>query len=175
MSMNKNNQEDELKGIAAFSVGHPHLMTVICIIIVLLGSIGIVSMPKDLLPASDQPAVQILSFYPGMATPNVETNLTWKFERYTGQAVGLVKQESRSMPGISVVKNFFDPAAADLNSVMSQTTSLIMSVLRRLPPGAQPPIVLPFDPMASVPLALIAVTGDTAPSALYDYAQYEVR
>lgn len=176
MIKNDSEQNAEVsKGVAAFSVSHPHLMIVLCLIIILLGAIGIVKMPKDLLPASDQPAVQILSIYPGMATPNVETNLTWKFERYTGQAVGLVNQESRSMPGISVVKNFFDPAAADQNSVMSQTTSLIMSVLRRLPPGAQPPIVLPFDPMASVPLALVAVTGDFAPNTLYDYAQYEVR
>ena len=121
-------------GIAAFSVSHPHLMIVICIVIILLGAIGISSMPKDLLPASNAPAVQILSIYPGMATLNVETDLTWKFERYTGQAVGLTHQESRSMPGISVVKNFFDPNAADQNSAMSQTVALIMSVLRRLPP-----------------------------------------
>ncbi len=175
VSGNVDSQGGEARGLASFAVHHPHLMIVVCLVIVLLGMIGIVRMPKDLLPASDQPAVQILSIYPGMATKNVETNLTWKFERYTGQAVGLVNQESRSMPGISVVKNFFDPAAADQNSVMSQTTSLIMSVLRRLPPGAQPPIVLPFDPMAAVPLALVAVTGDFPPSTLYDYAQYEVR
>lgn len=162
-------------GVAAFSVSNPHLMIVICLLIVLLGSIGITRMPKDLLPASNQPAVQILSIYPGMATQNVETDLTWKFERYTGQAVGLTHQESRSMPGISVVRNFFDPHAADQNSAMSQTTALIMSVLRRLPPGAQPPIVLPFDPMANVPLALVAVTGDFPPNILYDYAQYDVR
>ena len=167
--------DPELHGVAAFSVRHPHMMIVLCIVIVLMGSIGISKMPRDLLPASDQPAVQILSIYPGMATQNVETNLTWKFERYTGQAVGLTHQESRSIPGVSVVKNFFDPNSADQNSVMSQTTSLIMSVLRRLPPGAQPPIVLPFDPMASVPLALVAVKGDFPPSKLYDLAQYEVR
>ena len=166
---------EDVKGIAAFSVGNPHLMIVICIIIVLLGALGITRMPKDLLPSSNQPAVQILSIYPGMATLNVETDLTWKFERYTGQAVGLSHQESRSMPGISVVKNFFDPKAADQNSAMSQTTALIMSVLRRLPPGAQPPIVLPFDPMANVPLALVAVTGNFPSNILYDYAQYDVR
>jgi multidrug efflux pump subunit AcrB len=175
MHSDNTNTEGDVRGVAAFSVGNPHLMIVICIIIVLLGAIGITSMPKDLLPSSNQPAVQILSIYPGMATLNVETDLTWKFERYTGQAVGLSHQESRSMPGISVVKNFFDPKAADQNSAMSQTTALIMSVLRRLPPGAQPPIVLPFDPMANVPLALVAVTGDFPPNILYDYAQYDVR
>ncbi len=156
-------------------MAHPHLMIVICLMIMILGAISISAMPKDLLPASNTPAVQILSIYPGMATTSVETDLTWKFERYTGQAVGISHQESRSMPGISVVKNFFDPEMADQSSAMSQTVALIMSVLRRLPPGSQPPIVLPFDPMANVPIALVAVSGDFPPNVLYDRAQYDVR
>lgn len=165
----------EQGGIAAFSVKNPYLMIVVCIMIVLLGTLGLLSMPKDLLPPSKQPAVQILSLYPGMATPNIETNLTYKFERYTGQAVGIRRQESRSFPGVSVVKNFFDEKSTNQNSVMATTTGLIMSVLRRLPPGAQPPIVLPFDPMGAVPLALVAVGGNFPANKIYDIAQYYVR
>lgn len=76
-------EEVKQGGIAAFSVKNPYLMIVICIIVVLMGALAIAKMPKDLLPASKQPAVQILSLYPGMATSNIETNLTYKFERYT--------------------------------------------------------------------------------------------
>ncbi len=162
-------------GIAAFSVKNPYLMIVICLIVILLGAMAILSMPKDLLPASKQPAVQILSLYPGMATPNIETNLTYKFERYTGQATGVVRQESRSIPGVSIVKNFFDEKSSNQSQAMASTTALIMSVMRRLPPGAQPPIVLPFDPMGATPLTLVAVGGDYPPSQIYDYAQYYVR
>ena len=168
-------EEVKQGGIAAFSVKNPYLMIVICIITVLMGALAIAKMPKDLLPASKQPAVQILSLYPGMATPNIETNLTYKFERYTGQAAGVVRQESRSIPGVSIVKNFFDENSSSQSQAMASTTALILSVMRRLPPGAQPPIVLPFDPMGSVPLTLVAVGGDFEPSKAYDYAQYYVR
>lgn len=58
---------------------------------------------------------------------------------------------------------------------MASTTALILSVMRRLPPGAQPPIVLPFDPMGSVPLTLVAVGGDFEPSKAYDYARSYIR
>lgn len=162
-------------GIAAFSVKNPYLMIVICIIVVLMGGLAIIKMPKDLLPASKQPAVQILSLYPGMATPNIETNLTYKFERYTGQAAGVINQESRSIPGVSIVKNFFDENASNQSQAMASTTATIMSVMRRLPPGAQPPIVLSFDPMGAVPLTLVAVSGDFPATKAYDYAQYYVR
>ncbi|HRP68380.1 MAG TPA: efflux RND transporter permease subunit, partial [Turneriella sp.] len=165
----------ERGGVAAFSVKNPYLMLVICIMITILGGLAVFGMPKDLLPPSKQPAVQILSLYPGMATPNIETNLTYKFERYTGQAVGIERQESRSIPGVSVIKNFFDEKVNDQNSVMATTTGLIMSVLRRLPPGAQPPIILPFDPMGAVPLTLVTVSGDFPVNKIYDFAQYYVR
>lgn len=157
-----------------FAVRNPHFIVVGCILVVLLGALCLVMLPKDLLPSANLPAVQILSFYSGMPVEHVEKNLTSRFERYTGQAIGMQKQESKSLVGVSVVKNFFG-ADTDLNTAISQTTSLVMSVLRRLPPGTQPPLILPFDPMAAVPLALVAVSGEHTEKELYDVARYDVR
>ncbi|MGE5086404.1 MAG: efflux RND transporter permease subunit, partial [Bacillota bacterium] len=58
---------------------------------------------------------------------------------------------------------------------ITQTTSLVMSVLRKLPPGSQPPLILPFDPMASMPLALVAISGDVPDKKLVEIARYQVR
>ena len=164
----------EAVGIAAFALRNPHFIIVGCLIIVLLGTLALLTLPKDLLPASNNPAVQVISFYPGMPVEHVATNLSSRLERGTGQAIGIERQESRSIVGVSVVRNFFG-AGSDLNAAMSQTTSLVMSALRRLPPGTQPPVIMPFDPMASVPLALVAVSGDRSEKDLYDTARYEVR
>ena len=71
-----------------------------------LGVLSLVLLPKDLLPPANLPAVQILSFYPGMPVDHVEQDLTYLYERYTGQAVGIETQESRSIMGVSMVKNF---------------------------------------------------------------------
>ena len=119
----------------------------------ILGTLSLLLLPKDLLPSANLPAVQILSFYAGMPVEHVEQDLTYLFERYTGQAVGIESQESRSLMGVSIVKNYFN-SSIDLSNAIAQTGSLVMSVLRKLPPGTQPPLILPFDPMASVPLAL---------------------
>lgn len=166
--------EPNKSSLSRFAVENPHFIIVACLLAMILGGMSLLLLPKDLLPSANLPAVQILSFYPGMSVERVDKNLTARFERYTGQAIGLERQESRSLSGVSVVRNFFG-SSTDLNTAISQTTSLVMSVLRRLPPGTQPPLILPFDPMASTPLALVAVSGDKTEKDLYDSARYDVR
>lgn len=161
------------KGMAGFAINNPHFILVCCLAILIMGLLSLVLLPKDLLPSVNSPAVQILSFYNGMPVEHVEQNLSARFERYTGQAIGIQRQESKSLVGVSIVRNFFGEDT-DLNTAISQTTSLVMSVLRRLPPGTQPPLILPFDPTASVPLALVAVSGDFPEKVLYDTARYDV-
>jgi CzcA family heavy metal efflux pump len=168
------NAQESSNSIVLFSLKNPHFIIVACIVTAIMGFLALKNLPKDLLPAGNSPAVQILSFYSGMPVEHVDKNLTSRFERYTGQAIGMQKQESKSLVGVSIVKNFFG-ADTDLNTAIAQTTSLVMSVLRRLPPGTQPPLILPFDPMAATPLALVSVSGDFTEKQLYDLARYDVR
>ncbi len=161
-------------GLVLFAIKYPYFIIVGCLMIMILGLMSLNQLPKDLLPAANQPAVQILSFYPGMPVENVATSLTSRFERYTGQAIGMEKQDSKSLAGVSIVRNFFN-SSADLNTAIAQTTSLVLSVLRKLPPGTQPPLILPFDPMAAMPLALVAVSGDIPEKKLVEVARYQVR
>src|SRR5258707_3526340 len=79
------------------------------------------------------------------------------------------------MVGVSVVKVFFREDV-DPNTAMSQVTSLAMSDLYYLPPGTIPPMVMPFDPTASIPLALLSVSSPTYDETkLYDVAYFDLR
>ena len=84
----------EENGIVSFAINNPHFMVMACFVVIIMGGLALALLPKDLLPASNQPAVQILSFYPGMPVDRVENNLTARYERYTGQAIGMEHQES---------------------------------------------------------------------------------
>jgi multidrug efflux pump subunit AcrB len=179
--MNESDEDIRAKGIrrpgdgsfAAFAIRNPHLIVVPCLIIAILGGLAVAMLPKDLLPAANLPAVQILSFYTGMPVEEISKSITERYEVYTGRAVGIDHQDSKSILGVSVVRDFFSPSL-DLNTAIAQTSALVMSVLRKLPPGTQPPLILPFDPMASVPLALVAVSGDFPESKLNDIGRYDV-
>src|SRR6185437_15200069 len=173
--MNNSPQQPRSTGLAGFAIKNPHLIIVLCLVVVIMGGLALVGLPKDLLPPSNLPAVQILSFYSGMPVEEVERSLTERFERYTGQAIGMQRQEGKSLLGVSIVKNFFAPST-DLNTAIAQTTSLVMSVLRKLPPGTQPPLILPFDPTAAVPLALVAVSSDNmTQSQLNDLGRNDIK
>ncbi len=181
MSQNKQDLEDkesnagaaEAAGLSGLAIRSPHFIIVVVLLIVILGTLSLLTLPKDLLPSANLPAVQVLTFYSGMPVEHVEQDLSYMMERYTGQAVGIERQESRSLTGVSIVKNFFN-TSIDLSSAIAQTSSMVMSVLRKLPPGTQPPLILPFDPMAAVPLAMVAVSGDKTESELQDIGRYYV-
>ncbi|MBN9286459.1 MAG: acriflavin resistance protein [Gammaproteobacteria bacterium 39-13] len=174
--MNEVTNEGESKKarLVHFAIENPHFVIVACLIVTILGALSLIKLPKDLLPAANLPAVQVLSLYPGMPVKAVEQNLSAIFEQYTGQAIGIERQESKSLMGVSIVRNFFN-SNADLNTSITQTTALVMSALRKLPPGTQPPLILPFDPMAAIPLALVAVSADKPIQKVYDKAYYDVR
>lgn len=173
--MDENNGSFGSKGLVSIAIHNLHLIVVGCLFVVILGSLAILKLPKDLLPTANLPAVQVISFYAGMPVKDVEQTLTARFERNTGQAIGIERQTSKSLVGVSIVKNFFT-SDTDLNSALSQTTSLVMSVLGELPPGTLPPYILPFDPMAAVPLALVVVSQNNQTiEHVYDTARYEVR
>ncbi len=154
---------------------NPYAVVVLALAILVIGLTAITRLPTDILPTFKTSAVQILTFYPGMPAEVMEKDITTRLERWTGQANGVARQESKSMVGVSVVKDFFREDV-DPNTAMSQVTSLAMSDLYYLPPGTIPPMVMPFDPTASIPLALISVSSPTFDETkLYDVAYFDLR
>jgi len=140
-----------------------------------LGVVSYQRLPADLLPTFNTPAVQVVTFYPGMPPEVMERDITSRLERWTGQSVGIEHQEAKSMLGVSIVKDFFREDIS-FDTAMSQVTSYAVSDMFYLPPGTIPPMVMPFDPTASVPLCLVSVSSPTmSEKELYDVAYFELR
>ena len=147
-------------GLVKTALKNPYLVIVMALAILVLGVSSFIRLPADLLPIFKTPAVQIITYYPGMPAVVMERDIMSRLERWTGQSVGIEHQEGKSMIGVSVVKNFFREGI-DPNTAMSQVTSLAMSDLYYLPPGTIPPMVMPFDPTASIPLSLLSISSPT--------------
>ncbi|MBI2923851.1 MAG: efflux RND transporter permease subunit [Planctomycetes bacterium] len=162
-------------GIVRLALKNPYLIIVLALGIGVVGVTAATRLPTDILPMFKTPAVQVLTFYPGMPAEVMEKDITSRLERWTGQSNGIARQESKSMVGVSIVKDYFREDI-DPNTAMSQVTSLAMSDLYYLPPGTIPPMVMPFDPTASIPLCLLTVYSDTHDEkALYDIAYFDLR
>jgi len=129
-------------GLVSSALRNRHAVSVVAIAMVVIGLVAVNQIPVDILPIFRAPAVQAMTFYSGMPAGVVEKNITNRLERWTGQANGTVLQESKSMVGVSVIRNFFSDDA-DPNSALTQVNSLALSNLRYLPPGTLPSIVMP--------------------------------
>ncbi|MGI9470868.1 MAG: efflux RND transporter permease subunit [Rubripirellula sp.] len=156
-------------------LGKPHLIIVVALMTVVLGGYAYTKIPADLLPQFDTPAVQIVCFYPGMPPEVMEKDIMSRLQRWTAQSVGIEHQEAKAMQGVCVVKDFFTEGVSNAEA-MAQVSSYAMSDMFYLPPGTIPPMVMPFDPTASVPLCLVVVSNpEMDEQELYDIAYYELR
>ena len=136
---------------------NPYLIVVSCLAVTVLGLFTYTKIPADLLPQFDSSAVQIVCFYPGMPPEVMEKDIMSRLQRWTGQSIGIEHQEAKAMQGVCVVKDFFREGIP-MSDAMSQVSSYAMSDMFYLPPGTIPPMVMPFDPTASVPLCLVVVS-----------------
>ena len=154
---------------------NPYLVIVLSVAILVLGGYSYVHIPADLLPQFNTPAVQIVTFYPGMPPEVMEKDIMSRMQRWTGQSVGIERQEAKAMQGVCIVKDFFREGIS-MDTAMAQVTSYAMSDMFYLPPGTIPPMMMPFDPTASVPLCLVVVSNPQMDEQeLYDIAYYELR
>ncbi len=160
--------------MSRFAIQTPYLIVVICLVIAVLGVNAISKMPVDMFPAMNIPVVVVATFYSGMPPEQVETNITSRFERFFTLASGIDHMESRSLPGVSVIRVTFQ-AGANADSAVTSISNLAMANLRRLPPGTLPPIVLKFD-ASSLPVCLVTFKGEGLnETTLRDLAQYQIR
>src|SRR5690242_19220166 len=160
--------------MSRFAIRNPYFIVVICLFIAVIGVSSMARMPVDMFPAMNIPVVAVATFYSGMPPQQIENDITSRFERFFTLGAGIEHIESRSLPGVSVIKVYFQPGT-NPDSDVTTISNLAMAQLRRLPPGTLPPVVLKFD-ASSLPVCLVTFKGEGLnETALRDLAQYQVR
>src|SRR6202521_5551566 len=160
--------------MSSFAIKHPFFIIVICLVVGIVGTVTLVRMPVDLFPPINIPVVVVATFYSGMPPEQIETDITGRFERFFTLGSGIDHMESRSLPGVSLIKMYFQPGT-DADAALSSISNLALANLRRLPAGTLPPVVLKFD-ASSLPVCLITLKGEGLnETQLRDLGQYNVR
>jgi HAE1 family hydrophobic/amphiphilic exporter-1 len=160
--------------MTGFALRYPFFIVMLCLVISVVGFTAVARMPIDLFPQIDIPVVVVATFYNGMPPEQIETDITGRFERFFTLGSGIDHMESRSLPGVSLIKVYFQPGT-NPDSAVSTISNLAMADLRRLPPGTLPPVVLKFD-ASSLPVCLITLKGrGLSETRLRDIGQYTVR
>src|SRR4030081_4147814 len=160
--------------MSRFAIRNPYFIVVICLIVMVVGATSLVKMPVDLFPSIKIPVVVVATFFSGMPPEQIENDITSRFERFFTLGSGIDHIESRSLPGVNVIKVYFQPGT-NPDSAVTTISNLAMAQLRRLPPGTLPPVVLKFD-ASSLPVCLVTFKGEGLnETVLRDLATIQVR
>ncbi|MGA8150109.1 MAG: efflux RND transporter permease subunit [Terriglobales bacterium] len=161
--------------IVRLALRRPYTFVVVALVLLILGPIVIVRTPTDIFPNIDIPVVSILWNYQGFNPEQMAERIVSLNERALTTTVDNIQHiESQSLPGISVVKVFFQPNA-NIERAIAQVTSICQTQLRQLPPGTTPPLVITYN-ASSVPILQLALSGKTlSEQQLFDYGVNFIR
>src|SRR5579863_4972499 len=95
--------------MSRFALKYPYFVIVCCLIVCVVGVTSLARMPVDLFPRIKIPVVVVATFFNGMPPEQVETDITGRFERFFTLGSGIDHIESKSLPGVSLIKIYFQP------------------------------------------------------------------
>ncbi len=144
--------------IVRLALRRPYTFIVAALVILILGPLVILRTPTDIFPNIDIPVVSVLWNYAGLSAQEVNYRIVTPHERILTTTVDNIEHiESQSLNGVAVEKIFFHPGV-NVATAVAQVTSASQVVLRVMPPGTTPPLVITYT-ASSVPILQLALSG----------------
>jgi multidrug efflux pump subunit AcrB len=144
-------------------------------LILMMGALSVTRMIVDIFPVIDIPVVLVVWNYPGLTTEDMERRVVFISERaYSTTVNGIQRIESQSIPGVGMLKVYFQPGT-EIGASIAQITSVNNSILRSAPPGMQPPAVIQFN-ASNVTVAQLTMSSKTmSEQEIFDYSLNFIR
>ena len=162
-------------GIVRIALSRPLTFIVMAILIAIIGVLAAIRTPVDIFPDIRVPVIAAAWQYQGLSPDDMSGRIIGPYERILTTTVNDIEHiESQSMPGIGIVKIYLQPTA-DVRTATAQVTAVSQTVLKQLPPGITPPLVLNYS-AATVPILQLALSGrGLSEGKLFDLGQNQVR
>jgi multidrug efflux pump subunit AcrB len=144
--------------IVSIALRRPYTFIVMALMIVLATPYVLLTMATDILPEINIPVISIIWNYSGLSAQEMGNRITGPSERILTTTVNDIEHvESQSLPGVAVVKVFLQPGA-NLNKALAQTVATEQFMIKIMPPGTTPPIVLTYS-ASSIPVVQLALSS----------------
>ncbi len=144
--------------IVRLALRRPYTFVVLALLIVILGVTVILRTPTDIFPEINIPVVSVVWNYSGLSPEEMTGRITSNFERALTTTVDNIEHiESQTLVGISVIKIYFHPGT-NVDAGVAQTTAIAQTVLRSMPQGTVPPLIITYN-ASTVPVLELALSG----------------
>jgi multidrug efflux pump subunit AcrB len=146
--------------IVRIALNRPYTFVVLAMVLLILGPLAIVRTPTDILPEISIPVISVVWNYNGLSAEEMSTRIVFNVERsFTTLVNDIEHTESQSLNGIGIIKVFFHPSA-NVEMALAQVTASSQTLLRQLPPGTNPPLVISYN-ASSVPILQLGLSGES--------------
>lgn len=148
----------------------PYTFIVMAILILITTPLAVMRTPVDVLPEINIPVISVIWNYNGLSAQQMGNRITQSHERILTTTVSDIEHiESQSLGGIAIIKIFFQPKA-NIQTAIAQVVAVSQSVLRQMPPGITPPLIIKYT-ASSVPVIQLGMSSTVmAEKELFDVA-----
>ncbi|GAB4043331.1 efflux RND transporter permease subunit [Spirosoma litoris] len=161
--------------IVRLALEKKYTIAVMALLIMIMGGLAVNQMPTDIFPRINIPVVSVIWGYTGLSTNEMEKMITNFSETSLINNVSDIQRlESQTYNGTAVLKIFFQPSVK-IEEALAQVTAISQTILVRMPPGTQPPLIVRYN-ATDVPVLQLGLSSDSLTEAqITDYAQTRVR
>jgi multidrug efflux pump subunit AcrB len=144
--------------IVRIALSRPYTFIVLALLILLLGALAALRMPVDIFPSIDIPIIGVAWQYQGLPPDQMAGRIITPFERALTTTVNDIEHiEANSYTTFGIVKIFFHPTA-NIATANAQVTAISQTLLKQMPPGATPPLIVNYS-ASTVPIIQLALSG----------------
>ncbi|MEA2865333.1 MAG: hypothetical protein QOE39_48 [Bradyrhizobium sp.] len=146
-------------GIVRLALRRPYTFVVMALLILIFGTASALRTPTDIFPNINIPVVSVVFSYTGLPADDMAGRIVTFYERSLPNAVNDIEHiESQSIANYGIIKIFFQPTV-NINAALAQVNGMSQTVLKQMPPGITPPLILSFN-ASSVPILQLALSSD---------------
>ncbi|GGA25775.1 efflux RND transporter permease subunit [Dyella nitratireducens] len=162
-------------GLVRIALARPYTFVVLALFILIAGPLAALRTPTDIFPNIGIPVISVVWTYTGLSPDAMSGRVIYYYERSLTSTVSDIEHiESQSLPGIGVVKIFFQPGV-DIRTATAQVTSISQTVLKQMPPGITPPQIINYN-ASTVPILQMALSSSKlSEQKILDVAQNFLR
>src|ERR1700760_241839 len=148
-----------MNGIVRIALQRPYTFVVLALLILIIGPLAAMRTPTDIFPNINIPIIAVAWQYTGLPPDSMSGRMTTPFERALTTTVNDIEHiEANSYTGFGIVKIFFHPTV-NINMANAQVTAISQTLLKQMPPGATPPLILNYS-ASTVPIIQVALSGE---------------
>ena len=145
--------------LVRIALNRPYTFVVLALLLLIIGPLAALRTPTDIFPDIRIPVIGVVWQYTGLPPDQMSGRMITPYQRILTTTVNDIEHiTANSYNGIGIVKIFFQPNA-DIRTANAQVTAVSQTIIKQMPPGATPPLILNYS-ASTVPIIQLALSGE---------------